>query len=367
MDLLQNYIRQLNLYRTEFNQNEFNTIVKEAEKLIEHKNTNYEEKLELYEVIINVLEDNFKWKESIKYLISWSDLVAMHNDYNNYISILTKVIRAEMKLSNYETAYLFIKFLLNEIKKYNNKEIRSKKILFFNMSITCAKLQLYEEAIIWAHKLELELYLTPIELAEVRLVLAGCYKDLKEYKNAESLYWEIIASSKFSTDAMTIARAYRNLSELKHETGNNKEAEEYLDIAMTIDTENKEDNMLSKYYTILIMLKLDKAEFIHRNFYDTLNSIYILSDRKKEIDLILMVIHYYINNNYLEYLEIDMSLIEKSIFEGKCTIEGIHELFFDVGLYFESYDTEKSFRYFHKKMEIRKYFELNKNNTLLQV
>jgi tetratricopeptide (TPR) repeat protein len=357
MDLLQDYIKRLDLYKVDLNQGEFESITKEIDELLQCDDVEYEKKVELCKAIVDILQSTYKWKESIKILLSCADIALTNNDYNYYILILIRIIAAEMKQNNYEKAYSFIELAVKEMKKYNIKENRNKRVLFFNMAITCAKLEHYEEAIKWAQKLQLEVYLEPQELIEVRVILATCYKDTKDYKNAEAVYWSIIASAKFDTDRITIGRTYRNLSELKYEIGNIKEAEEYLNIAMQIDLDKEEELMLSKYYAILIMIKLDKVDYVHGNFNELLNNIFKLNNRKRELDLITQVIQYYIKGNYQNYLEADMNFIEESILTGKCNIENMHDLFFDVGLYFKDYSLEKSFEYFDKKVKIKKYFE----------
>jgi hypothetical protein len=58
-----------------------------------------------------------------------------------------------------------------------------------------------------------------------------------------------------------------------------------------------------------------------------------------------------------------MNFIEESILTGKCNIENMHDLFFDVGLYYKDYSIEKSFEYFDKKVRLKKYFEQKANKT----
>lgn len=311
---------------------EFKIKLNEIEKKLEKISDSKKEKI--YEVAANFFYESYEYEESEFYILKCYNIAAKNEDDEKMIECLSMRINVYSKMGQYEKV-LNLERLAEVILKNNDiGKLSVIKNIYFNTAIALKNLGEYTKCIEMLKKIMISFKLPINKLLDVKIIMANCHSELKEYNKAKCIYLNILDTSIETDYILMIALIYANMAELFLKTGEIDNAEMYIEKAISIKNIKNDNKTAEIYYDAFLVYtsKRNNMEKVTQIFFDTIHKINIVKNKRMKVKIINNMCKYCINERREDILLNILDIIKNCVNNENL----VHETF--VRIFYRSYN-----------------------------
>ncbi|WP_454055022.1 hypothetical protein [Clostridium sp. Marseille-Q7071] len=291
----------------------FKLKVNDIENIIDSYNIPEDILYDFYKIIIEFYYNNFCYEMAEVYILEKLDLSSIEQNKIEYIeSLLTKMkiyIELNKNSSILHLGEYILKFMKNN--KIDNETYRKR--IYFNIALSCKKLNKSKEGLHYINKLKSEFKLTEGQLNDITLLEGTLYRQNGDYKLAEIKLREYLDLNIKIKCNRNMAIAYNDLAYYYHLLKDYGRAKFYIDMALQVSSNNIDNELLAQilHEAFCIYMKFDEDKMLHY-FNKTLDKAFLISDNQIILDAVNRIFDYFESkDNKNRNLEILKNIDEK--------------------------------------------------------
>ncbi|GAA0122681.1 helix-turn-helix domain-containing protein [uncultured Clostridium sp.] len=307
--IVKNRIKELNEHKNE-SIKQFKSRVTNIENMISLYKMPEEVMYDFFEVVIDFYYNNFCYEIAEIYILKKLDLSSIKQNNIQYVESLLTKMKIYIKL-NKDSSIIHLGEYILEYMRNNKIDNRTyRKRIYFNIALSCKKLNNSKEGLYYISKLKSEFELTGYELSDVTLLEGKLYRQIGDYKLAGIKIHEALELSKKMKYTESIVIAHNSLAHHYLLLKDYGRAKFYVDMAMQIGSDNNMDDERAAqifHEAFTIYMKFDEDEMFNY-FEKTLDKAFLISNNGIILDTMNKMFDYFeekndINKN-LEILKI---------------------------------------------------------------
>ncbi|MBS5823688.1 MAG: helix-turn-helix transcriptional regulator [Clostridium argentinense] len=306
--IVKNRIKELNEHKNE-SIKQFKSRVTNIENMISLYKMPEEVMYDFFEVVIDFYYNNFCYEIAEIYILKKLDLSSIKQNNIQYVESLLTKMKIYIKL-NKDSSIIHLGEYILEYMRNNKIDNRTyRKRIYFNIALSCKKLNNSKEGLDYISKLKSEFELTEYELSDVALVEGILHRQIGDYKFAETKLYEALELSKKTKHNESIVITHNNLAHHYLLLKDYGRAKFYVDMAIEVGKNNMNDERAAEIFNeaFTIYMKFDEDEMFNY-FEKTLDKAFLISNNGIILDTMNKIFDYFeekndINKN-LEILKI---------------------------------------------------------------
>ncbi|MBD8046338.1 MAG: hypothetical protein KID00_14190 [Clostridium argentinense] len=176
--------------------------------------------------------------------------------------------------------------------KIDNETYRKR--IYFNVALSCKKLNKSKEGLHYINKLKSEFKLTEGQLNDITLLEGTLCRQKGDYKLAEIKLREYLDLNIQVKCNRNVVIAYNNLAYYYSLLKDYGRAKFYIDMALQVSSNNIDNELLAQilHEAFCIYMKFDEDKMLHY-FNKTLDKAFLISDNRTILDLINRIFDYF--------------------------------------------------------------------------
>ncbi len=310
--IVKNGIKELSKHENESIE-QFKLKVNDIESIINSYNIPEDIVHDFFKIVIEFFYNNFCYDIAEVYILKKLDLSSIEQNKIEYIESLLTKMKIYIELNKNSSIVHLGEYILEFINKNKIDNETYRKRIYFNIALSCKKLNKSKEGLHYINKLKSEFKLTEGQLSDVTLLEGKLYRQIGNYKLAEIKLHESLELSKKMKCNKSIVTAYNSLAHHYSLLKDYGRAKFHVDMAIQVGNANNIDNellarIIHEAFTIYLHFDEDKMLYY---FNKTLDKAFLISNNEIILDAINRVFDYFeIKNSINKNLEI-LKIVDK--------------------------------------------------------
>ncbi|ARC85510.1 helix-turn-helix domain protein [Clostridium argentinense CDC 2741] len=312
--LAKNKIKELSKHKNA-SIKQFKLKVNNIENIINSYNIPEDIIYNFFEIVIEFYYDNFYYEMAEVYILKKLDLSSIEQNKIEYIESLLTKMKIYIELNKNSSIVHLGEYILEFMNKNKIDDETYKKRIYFNIALSCKKLNKSKEGLYYINKLRSEFQFTEGQLNDITLLEGNLYRQTGDYKLSEIKMREYLELSIKIKCNRSIVLAYNDLAYHYHLLKDYGRAKFYIDMAIQIISNNSIDNELLAivfHEAFTIYMKFDEDKMFYY-FNKTLDKAFLISNNPIILDAINRIFDYFeARNNKKKNLEI-LKIVDEKI------------------------------------------------------
>jgi len=311
--IVKNEITELSKYKNA-SIKQFKLKVDNIEKIINSYNIPEDVMYNFFEVVIEFYYNNFCYDMAEVYILKKLDLSSIEQNKIEYIESLLTKMKIYIELNKDSSIVHLGEYILEFMKRNKIDNETYRKRIYFNIALSCKKLNKSKDGLRYINKLKSEFKLTEGQLNDITLLEGTLYRQNGDYKLAEIKLCEYLDLNIKIKCNRNIVIAYNDLAYYYRLLKDYGRAKFYIDMALQVSSNNIDNELLAQvlHEAFCIYMKFDEDKMLHY-FNKTLDKAFLISDNQIILDAVNRIFDYFESeDNKNRNLEILKNIDEKT-------------------------------------------------------
>ena len=293
--IVKNRIKELGKYEDDSIE-QFKLKVNNIESLIESYNIPEDVLYDFYKIVIDFYYKNYCYEMAEVYILEKLDLSSIQQNEIEYIESLLVKMKICIKLNKNASIVHIGEYILKFINRHKINDEVYKKRTYFNVALSCKKLNESKEGLYYINKLKSsDFQFTESELSDITLLEGILYRQNGNYEIAEIKLREYLELSKKMKCNRNIVLGYNDLAYYYRSLKDYGRAKFNIDRAIYISENNNIDSELLTivfHEAFCIYMKFDEELMLHY-FNKTLDKGILTGNTELLLDAINRIFDYF--------------------------------------------------------------------------
>ncbi len=249
------------------------------------------------------------------YILKKLDLSSIEHNKIEYIESLLTKMKICIRLNKNSNIIHLCEYILYFMNKNKIDDETYRKRIYFNIALSCKKLNKSKEGLCYINKLRSEFQFTEAELNDIILLEGKLYRQIGNFKLAEIKLHEYLEVSKKMKCSRSIVVGYNDLAYHYCFLKDYGRAKFNIDMAIqVINTSNIDNRLLAIVFheAFCIYMKFDEDKMFYY-FNKTLDKAFLIGNSELILDAINRIFDYFeAKDNKNKNLEILKNIDEKT-------------------------------------------------------